>query len=260
MQPCTLSDGISRMCYLGWACGPGHFLQSVPLVLCQHPQPLHWGCIWEGTSLPTPFSTCLWSGFLSFSPIAFWTCWCCLPLTSHTWCQAPEVQYLLCKEIFFFKLIPCKLQRASLCSSTAGFKALLVALFAAFVICRPQSYQPLLSAKIRVLSLSGVSSQGTCPITWIRFALCLLHPSYVLLVALRPELHAQPEMRAHQAFTPQQRDTLCLAFNTLACDTQRFLALFWLLMQAKAMILGNSERWLWDLLPKHTACTTFSIT
>lgn len=48
----------------------------------------------------------------------------------------------------------------------------------------------------------------------------------------------------------QRRDTLSLALNTFAHGTKCFLALVWLLLQAKPVILESCQRWLRDLLPE----------
>lgn len=105
---------------------------------------------------------------------------------------------------------------------------------------------------MRSLSLSGVSLQGSCLIAWIGFAVCHLQHDYFLPVAWRLEVHTPPETRAHQGFTRQRRDTLGLALNTLAHGTQCSLALVWLLLQAKPLILESCQRWLRDLLPECT--------
>lgn len=50
----------------------------------------------------------------------------------------------------------------------------------------------------------------------------------------------------------QPRGTLGLVLKILAHGTQCFLALVWLLLQAKPVILESCQRWLQDLLPQRT--------
>lgn len=175
-----------------------------------------------------------------------------LSASSLIWRQAPEVHYLLCKELFFNLFSADPLLVSGNCSSVC-------ALSAAFTICKHQSQHSLL-----------LQNEEPEPF-WCLLAGQLPHrldrvccvPSATRLsptCGMETRRAHTPETRVHQGFMQQRRDTLGLALNTLPHGTQRSLALVRLLLQAKPVIL---ERALSD--GSETVClnvpasTTFSI-
>lgn len=101
MQPSTrVSDGSGRMCYLGWACGPGHFLRSVPLNALSASTTAPLGLCVRG-HIPACSLYYLFMDLLSASLSDCFLNPLMLSASSLIWRQAPEVHYLLCKELFF---------------------------------------------------------------------------------------------------------------------------------------------------------------
>lgn len=172
MQPSTrVFHGSSRMCYLGWACGPGRFLWSVPLNALSASTTAALGLHVQG-HIPAYSLYYLFMGLLSASLSNGFLNLLMLSASNLTWRQASEVYYLLCQE----QLTPTIFRDSPLVP-------VLQDLVNCHSVCVPSqmpswfvnlNHNTLFFLQKRSLNLSGVFSQGSCPITWVGFAVCLL--------------------------------------------------------------------------------------
>lgn len=76
---------------------------------------------------------------------------------------------------------------------------------------------------MRSLSFSGVFLPGSCPVTWIWFAVCHVQHDHLLPVWWRPEVHTPPKTRTHQGFMHQWRPLVLLALPLLMVPSVSWL-------------------------------------